>query len=258
MDTSSEEGRERRGSPRTSYSETAIVYLGNEQFSSRLADLSRSGLLVFPPMRQGPGTFLRLNISLPALDTVLDVDAFVVREDEKDGYYTWGVQFHELSAEAGALIDTYVKWDRNREVHSVKPDPGSISVEMEKKRTGPDFPAVEFAWDPDGGPGSQPLPETAAPPRKQAPAPVTKQAPSPAQVQPPPTTGESSSPQNEQAPASAVLEVDAAPKQSITSKFREVQAQQRREADERWQERQEKAKAEKELLDLYADALKNL
>jgi len=48
---------------------------------------------------------------LPALEQVLDVDGFVKREAEKDDYYTWGVQFHQPSARAVALIDTYVEWD---------------------------------------------------------------------------------------------------------------------------------------------------
>ena len=229
---------ERRSSPRTEYSATAIVYLGNEQFTCRIADLSRTGLLVFPPVRRGSGTFVRLNISLPALEQVLDVDGFVMREAERDGYYTWGVQFHQPSARAAALIETYVEWDRKREAAAEEPGLSSISVEIEKKGTGQDFPVVEIGEQSTQG-EVIPQEEPAPPEPRNEPDPA-----SPPEMPPhwlPPKTQEKTGEE-----------------QTITSKFRAVQARQRMEADERWQARKEREEAQKDLRDLYAEALKNL
>jgi len=228
-DSQNQTGKERRGSPRTDYSATAIVYLGNEQFSCRIADLSRTGLLLFPPVRQATGTFLRLNISLPALDQFLDVDGFVMREAEKDGYYTWGVQFHQPSAEAEALIETYVEWDRKREATEEEPEPGASSVQIEKKGTGPGFPKVETGEQSAHGPVNS----------QEEPAPASRRA-EPTPWLPPEAKDPAGEPQ------------------SATGKFREVLSQQRHEVDERWQTRKEREKAQKDLRDLYAEALKNM
>jgi len=170
-----------------------------------VADLSKTGLLIFPPVQRGVGTFLRLNISLPGLDKVLDVDAFVMREGEKDGYYVWGVQLHELSPRAEALINTYVEWERKRTSEGEEPAQ-DLAAEAPQEET----PAADRS----------PVAEL---------VPVVDQAP-------------------------------GGPKQTetITAKFRAAAAKQRQEVDERWQERQAREKADKELRDLYTDALKNL
>jgi len=128
-----------------------------------------------------------------------------MREGEKDGYYVWGVQLHELSPRAEALINTYVEWERKRTSEGEEPAQ-DLAAEAPQEET----PAADRS----------PVAEL---------VPVVDQAP-------------------------------GGPKQTetITAKFRAAAAKQRQEVDERWQERQAREKADKELRDLYTDALKNL
>ncbi len=227
-------GTDRRKSPRTPYPATALVYVGNEQYTCRVADLSKDGLQIYPPVRQGVGTFLRLNIPLPALDKVLDVDGFVVRENEKDGEYSWGVQLHEPSPRATALIEAYVNWDRAQE-------PGAEAPRRLKAESAQWAPVSALS-------NGEAKPEDPGPP-----------VPPSEPEEPPDATCEESEPSFDERPTQTHTRVEAPVEegQSVTSQFRAAAIKQRKDDDERWAERQEKAKAEKELRDLYAEALKN-
>lgn len=86
------------------------MYVGNQQFTARVVNVSAQGVLIVPPVDQPRGAFIRINLTLPALDRVIDVDGVVTREADVDGYRAWGVQFHEPSAEARALLETFVRW----------------------------------------------------------------------------------------------------------------------------------------------------
>ncbi|MBW2736058.1 MAG: hypothetical protein JRH20_27040 [Deltaproteobacteria bacterium] len=56
-------------------------------------------------------SFLRLNISLPYLEEVIDLDGFTAREDLTDeGQYEVAVRFHEISRHAETLILTFIRW----------------------------------------------------------------------------------------------------------------------------------------------------
>ena len=63
---------DRRAAPRCAYSATAIVYVGNEKLVCRAVDISSGGMLIIPPTRGARGSFLRVNLSLPSFDEVLD------------------------------------------------------------------------------------------------------------------------------------------------------------------------------------------
>lgn len=223
-------GRDRRKSPRTSYPAAALVYVGNEQHSCQVADLSKDGLLIYPPVRQGVGTFVRLNVPLPALDQVLDVDGFVVREDDRDGRYTWGVQLHEPSPRAAALIEAYVNWDRAQE-------PGAEAPRRLKQESSEWEPVSALS---EKEPRAQPQPEE--PPRAEGQAQEEPQVPLEDRTTRP----------------FSRVEVPLEEGRSVTGQLRAAVTQQRKEADERWRARQEKERAEKELRDLYAEALKNM
>jgi hypothetical protein len=101
---------QKRSAPRTRYSSTAIVFLANKQYTCRVTNLSTQGALMVSPIHAPPNTYLRINISLPGLDQILDLDGIVTRETQVKGYYAWGVKFHQPSSEATALIETFQKW----------------------------------------------------------------------------------------------------------------------------------------------------
>jgi hypothetical protein len=101
---------ERRREPRIPFAARADVSLGNDRFVCDLVNISASGALLLPPRTGHPGTFARFNLSLPALDEVLDVDTVVVRETTVDGRYAWGVQFTWMSPRTSALLRAYIQW----------------------------------------------------------------------------------------------------------------------------------------------------
>lgn len=110
--------QDRRLSPRCAYSATAIVYVGSEQLVCRAVDISSGGMLIIPPNRRERGSFLRINLSLPSFDEVLDIDAIVVREAEVNGRYAWGVAFHEPEPRVVKLLAAFVQWGLARSRHA--------------------------------------------------------------------------------------------------------------------------------------------
>jgi hypothetical protein len=92
------------------YSGEALVSMENEQFTCRAVEIGVNGLVLIPPVRSGIGRFARMNLSLPGLDEVIDVDGIVVRETKADGYYALEMRFHEPSKRASALLAVFVRW----------------------------------------------------------------------------------------------------------------------------------------------------
>ena len=74
---------ERRAVPRAIYTTEAIVFFNSNQFTCRAMDISTTGLLLVAPTDIPVGRFVRMNISLPGLDEVMDVDGEIttVRQD---------------------------------------------------------------------------------------------------------------------------------------------------------------------------------
>ena len=265
---------ERRGSPRADYFAAALVWVGNHQFSCDIANLSGPGVMLFPPERHGRGTFLRINIKLPALDQVLDVDGFVVREGQKDGFYCWGVKFHQPSKKAEVLLRTYVQWRRKpRPVQGQQAaaDLGTVSQSVAPQVT---LLAAEESAAPRTPSSPAPPPSASKPatnktPAKPASPPAAKSLPPPA-ARPAPHVSSEQQPQARAAPLKPAGRTPQKPvaaaeqgkangkPPTITSQYRAVLEQRRREADQRWHERQEKEESKRKLRKLYEDALKNL
>lgn len=107
---------DRRRAGRAAYSITAVVYLRDERFTARVLNLSASGLLIIPPVDAAPGTLVRLNLTLPGLDQIIDVQGVVAREELVEGYRAWGVEFHGTARETAGLLETYVEWARERQL----------------------------------------------------------------------------------------------------------------------------------------------
>jgi hypothetical protein len=100
-----------------------VVYVGNDRHECRIVDLSKVGALIAPPIELNVGAYLRLNIKLPQLDQLIDVDAVVARETEHDGAYACGLAFMNVSKRADALMDAFVsralQWQEERSVLEV-------------------------------------------------------------------------------------------------------------------------------------------
>lgn len=131
------------------YTATAIVYVGNEQFHCRATDLSVRGVVLFPQVRRTAGSFIRINLCLPAFQDLLDVDGVVARETVRNGYYAWRVHFHEIPAAVEVLVRTYVTWDKYRQVRLVrgeqdapKRSPTATHEAIQRRVTGPNLPRV--------------------------------------------------------------------------------------------------------------------
>ncbi|MBW2735583.1 MAG: PilZ domain-containing protein [Deltaproteobacteria bacterium] len=137
-DSGADNSQDRRVAPRCAYSATAVVYVANEQLVCRAIDISTSGMLIIPPTRRERGSFLRVNLSLPSFDEVLDVDAIVVREAEVNGRYAWGVAFHDPDERVVQLLGAFVQWALERRV-----EPEERSVEPEERSVEPEERSVE-------------------------------------------------------------------------------------------------------------------
>jgi len=89
---------------------------------------------------------VRLNLTLPALDEVIDVDGVIAREGQARGYYAWGIELVDPPARVVELIRTYIRWAKENAEALQQPHnklPSSKAEEaIEAKATGPAYPAV--------------------------------------------------------------------------------------------------------------------
>ena len=86
-----------------------VVLAAGRTLDCKAANLSASGMLLYPPARARPGLPLRVVFSLPALEERLELDATLVREGTAGGRYAWGVAFTEVAPQVGTLLRTYVR-----------------------------------------------------------------------------------------------------------------------------------------------------
>ena len=157
--TDKPQGEGRRVS-RYPYAGEALVSFQNEQFTCRAVDIGVNSLILIPPSRATVGVYARMNLSLPGLDEVIDVDGIVTRETKADGYYAVEVRFHDSSRRAAALLATFVRWRESRQragtgLHRLSTSPGMAAVR--RRGTGPNLDAIpksatqELIVDPDVG-----------------------------------------------------------------------------------------------------------
>lgn len=101
---------ERRKAPRIAYFAHAFVHCQNRRHTCQILNLSRKGALLTPPINAKPGTFIRLNLKLPQVEELIDLDAVVIRTTKLHATYAWGVSFLEVPERADALLKTFVNW----------------------------------------------------------------------------------------------------------------------------------------------------
>jgi hypothetical protein len=102
--------QERREAPRVATSAMGVICLGNERIPFWLVNLSLGGALLAPSRAVAVGSFVRLNLSLPELDEMLDLDAVVERTTTVDGALAVAVEFVGMSAKTRTLLRAYISW----------------------------------------------------------------------------------------------------------------------------------------------------
>lgn len=102
--------KERRSVPRIPYHAHAYVFCHNRKHICQVLNMSCRGALLTPPIQVKNGTFIRLNLKLPQLDELIDVDAVVIRDATVGDSHAWGVSFINVSKRADVLMRTFVDW----------------------------------------------------------------------------------------------------------------------------------------------------
>ena len=100
---------ERRAVLRTVFETNATVHMVNQQFNCLTRDLSPRGLALDGQKSPvPPGTFMRLQFSLPNESLPIGIDGVLVRADPQDSGMIWGLQFIEPQARVQAKIEEYL------------------------------------------------------------------------------------------------------------------------------------------------------
>ena len=108
--TTKRERQERREHERVLFHARVSVFCGNEQHTCHLLNLSKQGALLAPDIGAAPNTFIRLNIRLPQLEELLDLDSVVVHDAADRRPNTWGVHFVNPERRTHALLSAFVDW----------------------------------------------------------------------------------------------------------------------------------------------------
>lgn len=238
---------DRRESRRERYSAMAIAFVGNKQFTCRIADISQTGVLLYAPVEQPPGAFMRLNLCLPAVSEVIDVDGVLVRVTAIKDHPAWGIKFFEPSPEVPALIGGFLTWLEHQKTRvglggdtklTVSIPPSPAEEIMARSATGPHLPVggPRSARPPSGERASVTSPPASASPPERRPASVSPPERRPATGPHFPRVGSGEFSSTEQ------------------SNDRRLKA----EIEARWKAREEAIRASKELRKIYKDALKDI
>ena len=102
--------KERRSHPRIPFHAHAYVFCHNRKHICQIINMSSRGALLTPPIHVANGTFIRLNLKLPQLDELIDVDAVVIRDAKVGQAHAWGVSFVNVSERTDRLMRTFVDW----------------------------------------------------------------------------------------------------------------------------------------------------
>lgn len=106
-------GKEKRRAPRVQTSTTARVWVGDEEISVQLVNLSALGILAVPARRLMVGMVVLMELSLPEHDA-LHLAAEVVREDVVDGHYAVGLQLKDLPEDVARMLSEFVRKTRQK------------------------------------------------------------------------------------------------------------------------------------------------
>jgi len=101
---------ERRRETRIPHAAKAVMFVASRQLTCHLVNISASAVLLRPPERTAVHQFVRLNLDLPGLEGTIDVDAVVVREEDKPDGYEAALQFVNPTPRAATLLKAFLAW----------------------------------------------------------------------------------------------------------------------------------------------------
>lgn len=102
--------KERRSVPRIPYLAHAYVHCHNRKQVCQIINISCQGALLSPPILAKIGTSIQLNLKLPQLDELIDLDAVVIRDASTNDSHAYGVSFVNVSRRSELLMKTFVDW----------------------------------------------------------------------------------------------------------------------------------------------------
>jgi len=100
---------EQRRSPRVPLSAEVMVYHESRQLLCDAANVSRTGMLLFPRLRLNAGRFMRVVFALPGGADWVEVEAIQIRQALEQPALAWGIQFVNAPEQALRLLDQYVE-----------------------------------------------------------------------------------------------------------------------------------------------------
>jgi len=255
-------GTDRRSSPRATLRGEAIVYVGSERVSCRTVDVGKGGMALASPVGRAPGQFLRVNFHLNGGSRMLDADAVLVRDSPRDDEHIWGLMFQKLDPMMTHWITEYVE----KGAEPASPRPRARSPQT----TAPSPPARA----PVSPQRSRPTPAATTFPRRKRPTPArTVQAPPPEPEKAPTAAAERVDPEPEREPSVAAMNVEPPPPERLSARRARYEEpppperltsaahsapRRKKTAKERHHERMEAVRSQRELVDLYREAVKTL
>jgi hypothetical protein len=101
---------ERRQAPRAKFKGITLVRSNGNELPCVAGDLSESGMMLYPQIRQHPslGTALTLTFTLPKSLSWIEVEGKLVREGHHKARCVWGIAFDSLSERVREILRDYV------------------------------------------------------------------------------------------------------------------------------------------------------
>lgn len=216
--------------PRQEYSSGAVLFAGNRQLTCRLINIAASGVLLYAADELSRGTFLRINLTLPGVDQVLDVDGVVARTGTREGHILLGIRFLSRSEEFKTLLATFLKWAAEKREKKAR-----RKVATEKRSKVPTSGSARPRPAPTGAHPARPLSRAEQLLERQ-------------------TTGPHF-PRVSTARLTARVPTLTPPNGPVS---RAEQQRNKAQVEERWRQREREARKQKKLRSLYRDALQEL
>lgn len=125
------EPKERRKKPRVPLEGEALVFQGSERIACKSLNISENGVAVLSPVHGKRGLFVRVQLCFLSMAKWLPFDGILIRLEEKDGRYLWGIRFEGMESWVTASVETYISEQFRTQVKV--PSQGSISDSLIQK-----------------------------------------------------------------------------------------------------------------------------
>lgn len=115
---------ERRGAPRAEFNGITIVRQGANEHPCLAANLSETGILLYPQgaskSGRAPRPPLQVTFALPQLQDWIRLGGIVVREDRHNLRPVWGVKFEAVPPPIRELLRSYVRHEAHQDPKPVE------------------------------------------------------------------------------------------------------------------------------------------